>query len=164
MADSNAPVQNTKQALDAADKVGQTVTGTSLDAARKLTSETGAAIHAADSADSGPIKPAVDAAAAAIDQATHNAAETFSIANASAAPLMDIYRDAARRSADHMQALFGTWVTVSRGMRDLHVTWLETMTHSIQSSGAAPLNIWQAQRDLYASAIDTAFASTNRLL
>jgi hypothetical protein len=92
---------------------------------------------------------------------------------ASATHTMDIYRDAAERSAEGIQALFSSWMAMGRGLQQMQHTCLEIFDHSMDHVGHKPhdllhcktiVEVAEVQRDLYIDAINQAIASSSRLL
>lgn len=92
---------------------------------------------------------------------------------ASAAHAMDIYRDASERSAERVQALFSSAVTLGRGLQSMQHAWLEMVDHTMENATHKPqdllrcknlVELAEVQRDLYVDAINHAFESTSRLL
>jgi hypothetical protein len=86
---------------------------------------------------------------------------------------MDIYRDAAERSADRLQALFASCVALSRGVQQMQHTWLETMDHTLENAARRPqdmlrcsnvIALAEVQRDLYLEGLHHAFETNGRLL
>ncbi len=91
----------------------------------------------------------------------------------SAAHAMDIYRDAAERSAGRVQALMASAMTLGRGMTSIQHAWLEMADHTMETAVHKPQDLFrcktmielaEVQRDLYLDAINHAFESTSRLL
>jgi len=91
----------------------------------------------------------------------------------STAQAMDIYRDAAERSAGRVQALMSSALTFTRGIQSMQQAWLEMVDHSMEHAAHKPqdllrckniVELAEVQRDLYLDAINHAFASTTRLL
>lgn len=91
----------------------------------------------------------------------------------SATNAMDIYRDAAERSAERVQALFSSYMTFGRGLQSIQHAWLEMVDHSIEHAAHKPqdllrcrnmVELAEVQRDLYIDAVNHAFESTSRLL
>jgi hypothetical protein len=91
----------------------------------------------------------------------------------SVAQAMDIYRDAAERSADRLQALFASYVALGRGMQQMQHTWLETMDHTLENAVRKPqdmlrcsnvIELAEVQRDLYLEGLHHAFETNSRLL
>jgi hypothetical protein len=91
----------------------------------------------------------------------------------SAAHAMDIYRDAAERSANRVQALMSSAMTLSRGLTSMQHAWFEMVDHSMETAAHKPqdllrcknmVELAEVQRDLYLDAINHAFESTSRLL
>jgi len=92
---------------------------------------------------------------------------------ASAAQAMDIYRDAAERSAGRGQSLFASYMTFGRGLQTVQHAWLEMVDDTIEKAARKPrdllhcnnvVELAEMQRDLYIDAINHAFESTGRLL
>ncbi len=91
----------------------------------------------------------------------------------SAAHAMDIYRDAAERSAGRVQALMASAMTLGRGMTSMQHAWFEMADRTMETAVHKPQDLLrcktvselaEVQRDLYLDAIDHAFESTSRLL
>lgn len=92
---------------------------------------------------------------------------------ASAAHAMDVYRDASERSANRVQALMSSAMTLSRGIQQMQHAWLEMLDHSLEHAAHKPqdllrcrtlVEVAEVQRDLYLDAINYAFESSSRLL
>lgn len=175
MADITAPGETAKLAHGAASATLEKTAQTGADTVHKadpmanpvgnpVARTMGSAMDATVSTSAGMTKQTVDAAISAADQSAERATGAAVDWTNSAAPLMDIYRDAAKRSADQMKTFFGTWMTVSKGVHDLQLKWLDTVTQTMELTGGTPLDVWQAQRRLYVTAINSALASTSRLL
>jgi len=77
-----------------------------------------------------------------------------------AAPFVDMFQGSARMSAEHLQTLGDTWISLGRGVRDMQVRWLDTI------GSAAPVKppMWQAQRDLYVQGLDQMIEATSRVI
>jgi hypothetical protein len=91
----------------------------------------------------------------------------------SAAHAMDVYRDASEQSAERVQALFASAMTLGRGLQHMQHAWLEIFDHTIENATHKPQDLLrcknitemaEVQRDLYIGAINHAFESTTRLL
>lgn len=91
----------------------------------------------------------------------------------SAVHAMDIYRDATERSAERVQALFSSAMTVGRGLQSMQHAWLEMIDHTMEHAAHKPqdllrcktiVELAEVQRDLYLDAINHAFDSTSRIL
>lgn len=91
----------------------------------------------------------------------------------SAAHAMDIYRDASERSAERVQALFSSAMSMGRGLQHMQHAWLEMMDQTMGNRSRKPqdllrckniVELAEVQRDLYMDAINHAFESTSRLL
>ena len=92
---------------------------------------------------------------------------------ASAAQAMDVYRDASERSAERVQSLFASCLTLGRGLQSMQHAWLELVDHTMENAVHKPqdllrckniVELAEVQRDLYIDAINHAFESTSRLL
>ncbi len=86
---------------------------------------------------------------------------------------MDVYRDAAERSAERLQALFNSYVSLSRGMQQMQHAWLEMVEHAVGNGSHKPqdllrctnlVEVAEVQRDLYLGAVHHAFDASSRLL
>lgn len=91
----------------------------------------------------------------------------------SAAQAMDIYRDASERSAERVQALVSSAMSMGRGLQTLQHAWLEMIDKRMEHSTRKPqdllrcksmVELAEVQRDLYVDAVNHALASTSRLL
>jgi hypothetical protein len=91
----------------------------------------------------------------------------------SAANAMDIYRDASERSAERVQALFSSAMSLGRGLQQMQHAWIEMVDHTMENAAHKPqdllrckniVELAEVQRDLYLDAINHAFESTSRLL
>ncbi|MDR3532851.1 MAG: phasin family protein [Rhodopila sp.] len=92
---------------------------------------------------------------------------------ASAIQAMDIYRDASERSAERVQSLFSSCVTLGRGLQEIQQAWLEMLDRSMEHAAHKPQDLLrcktivemaEVQRDLYVDAINHAIESSSRLL
>jgi hypothetical protein len=92
---------------------------------------------------------------------------------ASAAHVMDVYRDASERSAERVQALFSSYMTFGRGLQTMQHAFLEMVDHTMEKATHKPqdllrcknmIEVAEVQRDLYIDAINHACESTSRLL
>jgi len=92
---------------------------------------------------------------------------------ASTAHAMDIYNGATERSAERVQALMYSALTLNRGLRKMQHAWLEILDHSMEHAVHRPQDllrckslteIAEVQCDLYMDAINHAFESSSRLL
>jgi hypothetical protein len=77
-----------------------------------------------------------------------------------AAPFIDLYRNTARMSADHLQSLCTTWISLGRGARDMQLNWLDT----IASSATVTPVWWDVQRDLYVRSLDGMLDTASRMV
>lgn len=91
----------------------------------------------------------------------------------SAAHAMDVYREASEKSAERVQALFSSVMTMGRGLQSMQHAWLEMMDHSMEHAAHKPqdllrcksmVELAEVQRDLYLDALNHTFESTSRLL
>lgn len=92
---------------------------------------------------------------------------------ASAARAMDVYTDATERSAERVQALVSSCMTLGRGMQKMQHMWLEMLDHSMGQATHKPqdllrcktlLEVAEVQRGLYMHAVNHAVTSSARLL
>ncbi len=92
---------------------------------------------------------------------------------ATSVQVMDIYRDAAQRSADRLQALFSSYMSLGRGIQRMQHAWLEMLDHTLENAAHKPqdllrcnnvVEVAEVQRDLYLEAIRHAFESSSQLL
>lgn len=86
---------------------------------------------------------------------------------------MDVYRDASERSAERVQALFTSAMTLGRGIQEMQHAWLEMVDQSLMHATHKPQDLLrcksveelaEVQRDLYLDTLNHAFESTSRLL
>ncbi len=91
----------------------------------------------------------------------------------SATRVMDIYRGAAENSADRVQALFTSYLTLGRGMQQIQHAWLHRLDHVVEQAAHRPqdllrcksvVELAEMQRDIYLGAVGDAFESTSQLL
>jgi len=92
---------------------------------------------------------------------------------ASTAHALDIYSDATERSAERVQALMSSALTLTRGLQKMQHAWLEILDNSMERAVHRPQDllrckslteIAEVQCDLYTDAINHAFESSSRLL
>ena len=92
---------------------------------------------------------------------------------ASTAHAMDIYSDATERSAERVQALMSSALTLTRGFQKMQHAWLEILDNSMEHAVHRPQDllrckslteIAEVQCHLYTDAINHAFESSSRLL
>lgn len=92
---------------------------------------------------------------------------------ASTAQAMDVYRDAAERSAENVQALFNSYATLGRGIQQMQHAWLEMLDHRIETAAHKPqdllrcrniVEVAEVQRDLYLDTLHHVFDASSRLL
>jgi hypothetical protein len=86
---------------------------------------------------------------------------------------MDIYRDTGERTASHVQALFTSYLTMSRGIQRMQHAWLEMIDHAAERAAHKPqdllrcrslVELAEVQRDLYVDAVNHALDASNTLL
>ena len=91
----------------------------------------------------------------------------------SAARAMDVYAGATERSAERVQALVASCMTLGRGLQKMQLMWLEMLDHSMENATHKPqdllrcktlLEVAEVQRDLYIDAVNHAVTSSSRLL
>ena len=91
----------------------------------------------------------------------------------SATRAMDIYRDASKSTADRVQALFTSYLTLGRGMQQIQHAWLNRLDHVVEQAAHRPqdllrcksvVELAEAQRDIYLGAVNEAFVSSSLLL
>jgi Phasin protein len=91
----------------------------------------------------------------------------------STAHAMDVYRDASERSAEQVQALLSSVMSLGRGLQRMQHAWLEMADHAMEKAAHKPqdllhckniVELAEVQRDLYLGAVNHAFESTSRLL
>ncbi len=165
-----APAQG-ETAVEAASNAGQELAHHAIDEATEaagihepFTEPTAEAAPADARVEGETAVAATHAAASVAEKLTDQANANGHAMLRSAMPFLDIYRDAARRSADHMQSLVGAWMTVSLEIQATQLTLLESVGRTLVSATGKPTEVWQVQRQLYVKALDTAVDSTNRLM
>jgi hypothetical protein len=91
----------------------------------------------------------------------------------STARVMDVYRDATERSAEHVHALFSSYMSLGRGLQQIQHAWLEAIDHSLENATHKPqdllrcknlVELAEVQRTLYLDTINNAVESSSRLL
>lgn len=91
----------------------------------------------------------------------------------SATRAMDVYTDATERSAERVQALVSSCMTLSRGLQKMQHMWLEMLDYSMKHATHKPqdllrcktlLEVAEVQRALYMDAVNHAVTSGSRLL
>jgi hypothetical protein len=91
---------------------------------------------------------------------------------ASSVQVMDVYRDATERSADRLQAMFASYLTLGRSVQQMQHAWLEMVDQKLEHANHKPQDLLrcsnvvefaEVQRDLYLDAISHAFDSSSRL-
>jgi len=91
----------------------------------------------------------------------------------STATAMDIYRDASERSAEHVHALFTSYMSLGRGLQQMQHAWLEMIDQRLEHAAHKPqdllrcknlIELAEMQRDLYLDTINYAVESGSRLL
>jgi hypothetical protein len=91
----------------------------------------------------------------------------------STAHVMTVYRDASERSAEQVQALLSSAMSLGRGLQRVQHAWLEMADHAMATAAHKPqdllrcnniVELAEVQRDLYLGAVNHAFEATSRLL
>ncbi|WP_158258366.1 phasin family protein [Rhodopila globiformis] len=91
----------------------------------------------------------------------------------STATAMDIYRDASERSAEQVQALFSSYMSLGRGLQQMQHAWFEMVDHSLEHAAHKPqdllrcrnlIELAEVQRDLYLDSLTYAVETGSRLL
>ena len=86
---------------------------------------------------------------------------------------LEIYREAAENSAEKMQTLFGSWMTLGRGVQQMQVTYLQLLDRTLKGASHKPQDLLRAksveefaaiQRDLYVDTVNYAFEASSTLL
>src|SRR6185312_6253574 len=89
------------------------------------------------------------------------------------ARVTDVYREAAERSADDVQALVSSMQTFGRGLQQWQHAFLDLMNQSAERisrkggdfmSARSPVQVAEVQRDLYLDAVQGLFAANTTLL
>jgi len=92
---------------------------------------------------------------------------------ASSAEAMNIYRDAAERSAAQVQAMFASCLTLGSGIQRMQHAWLEMMDNAMERARRRPQDLFrcsnlteyaEVQRDIYLGTINNAFDASNTML
>jgi hypothetical protein len=154
MSDTSKPAENLKLPTG---KLGQPTTDTAIQRA------TDAAAASKAAAENGPqiTRPAVDLVTPSV--AADTAAAAQATVGQAALPLLDLFRGAARMSAENAQTLCDSWISLGRGVRDIQVQWLDTLGSAAGSAGFSP-QLWQVQRDLYVQGLDRMFDATAQMI
>jgi len=155
MSDTPTPAETLKLPTG---KLGQPTTDTAIARA------TDAVIASKAIAENGPqiTRAGADHVTPSATTETTAAAGQASI-NATAAPLIDLFRGSARLSAAQMQTVCDAWIGLARGARDIQVQWLDTIGSAASVAGVKP-DLWQGQRDLYVQSLDRMFDATSRII
>ena len=91
----------------------------------------------------------------------------------SAARAMDVYTDATERSAERVQALVSSCMTLGQGLQKMQHMWFEMLDHSVGNATYKPqdllrcktlMEVAEVQRGLYMDAVNHAITSSSRLL
>jgi hypothetical protein len=91
----------------------------------------------------------------------------------STAQAMDVYRDASERSAERVNALVSSYMSLGRGLQQMQHAWLEIFDHTLENAVHKPqdmlrcrnlVELAEVQRDLYLDTISHAVESSSRLL
>jgi hypothetical protein len=86
---------------------------------------------------------------------------------------LEIYGQAAATTAETMQSLFASWMTLARGMQETQHAYFSLLDRATQNGGRKPQDILrcksleevaEVQRDLYLDAVNQALDSTTTLL
>lgn len=86
---------------------------------------------------------------------------------------MDMYREASERSAERVQALLSSAITLGRGIQQMQHAWLEILDHTLEHATHKPqdllrckslVEVAEVQRDLYLDMINHALESSTRIL
>jgi Phasin protein len=89
------------------------------------------------------------------------------------AQVTDVYRDAAERSADDVQALVSSFQTFGRGLQQWQHAYLDLLNQSAERmarkrselmNARSPVQVAEVQRDLYLDAVNGLFTANTRLL
>ncbi len=164
----NETSQAAKNATDRAREVGGSITETVAETANAATNMSSKAAEQSRDV----VMMGMRTAAASSKVADINFGRSHHLMS-SAAHAMDIYRDASERSAEQVQALFSSAMSMGRGLQTMQHAWLEMMDHSMETAAHKPqdllrcknlVELAEVQRDLYMDAVNRAFESTSRLL
>jgi len=165
----NETSQAAKQATDRARDVGESVTETVAETANAATNMSSKAAEQSREVMMMGMRTAAGVGSKVADINFGRSHHMMS----SAAHAMDIYREASERSAERVQALFSTAMSMGRGLQTMQHAWLEMMDHSMGDGARKPqdllrcknmVELAEVQRDLYMDAINNAVESTSRLL
>ncbi len=86
---------------------------------------------------------------------------------------LQIYRETAESTTEHVQALFTTWTSLGRGMQELQHAWLEMLNHATENGARKPQDILRCksvdevaeiQRDLWVDGVRHAMEAGVKLL
>ena len=165
----NETSQAAKNATDRAKEVGESITETVAETANAATNMSS---KAAEQSREVMLMGMRTAAGVGSKVADINFGRSHHLMS-SAAHAMDIYRDASERSAERVQALFSSAMSMGRGLQSMQHAWLEMVDHTMEHAAHKPqdllrckniVEVAEVQRDLYLDALTHAFESTTRLL
>jgi len=90
-----------------------------------------------------------------------------------AAHALQVWHEAGENTADNVQALFSTYLTVGRGLQQMQQAWLDMLDHAMDRATQRPRDLLrcksleelaEVQRDLYLDAVSRAVESSSTLL
>ena len=85
----------------------------------------------------------------------------------------EIYRQASEGTAENVQALFASWMSMVRGANELHHAWLEMLDRATENGARKPQDLLRCksleemaemQRELYLGSVNHAMEATSMLL
>jgi hypothetical protein len=161
--------QMAQHATDSAEDAGQNINETVVETTRAATDLSSKAVEQGRDVMMMGVRTAADVGSRVADIGFGRGHHLMS----SAAQAMDVYRDASERSAERVQALFSSAMTLGRGMQKMQHAWLEMVDHTMEHAAHKPqdllrcknvVELAEVQRDLYLDALNHAFESTSRLL
>jgi hypothetical protein len=86
---------------------------------------------------------------------------------------LEIYREAAESSAEKVQTLFASWMTLGRGVQHMQLAYLQLLDRTLKGASHKPQDLLRAksleefaaiQRDLYLDTLNYAFEASSALL
>jgi hypothetical protein len=86
---------------------------------------------------------------------------------------LEVYRQAGEGTAENLQALFASWISVGRGMQELQHAWLEMFDRATEHGVRKPQDmlrcktvdeVAEVQRDLWFDAVSRALETSSTML
>jgi hypothetical protein len=156
-------------AADRARQAGQTMTETAAETAAHATNTSARAVASSRDAMLLGMRTAAGVSGKVADISFDRGHHILS----NTAQAMDIYTDAAERSAERVQALVTSAMVWTRGIQKMQHAWLEMIDHSMERASHRPqdllrcknlVELAEVQRELYTDAVNHVFESSSKLL